>query len=91
VGEGQERDVLILGAFKMKGSPVSYLWRAKDFREGIFNLPNASLCLSLLAGSRRTQSFTGCLCSIIASLRSVASVPTAWGRGCVRTVFWCCW
>lgn len=35
-----------IGVFKMKGNPVSYLWRAKDVREGIFNLPNASLCVS---------------------------------------------
>lgn len=58
----------------------------KIFRGGTFNLRNASLCLSLLTRSRRTQSFTGCCCSILALLPGVASAPAVWGRGCVRTV-----
>lgn len=56
MGEGQGRCVLALGAYKMKGNIVSCLWSPKDFKGGIFNLPNASLCLSLLT-RRRTPVF----------------------------------
>lgn len=90
VGQGQEWDVLVQESSRWRETLSVTSDMLKILEKGSL-ISQMLLCVSLLTRSRRTHSFTGGCCSIPASLRGVASAPTAWSRGCVRTVFWCCW